>query len=129
MEDIEDDGLLAFEQLLRVGTIFTIPVDSHDTTTHLDKRDKQIYLIESHPGGIGIVKKAFEKWHEILKTSIGIARACRCRKGCPNCIIPPRLYDEDLDKVKGIDLAERIIEATASQPAERMASNGLWEKI
>ncbi len=108
VEDVDDEGLTAFEQLLRVGTIFTIPVDSHDTTTHTVKRDKQIYLIESHPGGIGIVKKALEKWHEILKTAIGVARDCRCRKGCPNCIIPPRLYDEEVDKFKGIGLAERV---------------------
>ena len=128
LDEVDDEGLSAFEQLLRVGTVFTIPVDSHDTTTHLIKRDKQIYLIESHPGGIGIVKKAFEKWHDILRTAIGVARACRCRKGCPNCIIPPRLYDEELDKVKGIELAERVIEATSNSTTERIASNGLWEK-
>ena len=127
LEDIDDAGLTALEQLLRVGTIFTIPVDAHDTTTHLDKRDRQIYVIESHPGGIGIVKKAFEKWHEILRTAIGIAQACRCRRGCPNCIIPPRLYDEELDKVKGIALAERVMESTGGSPDKRMGADGLWK--
>lgn len=127
LEDIDDAGLTALEQLLRVGTIFTIPVDAHDTTTHLDKRDRQIYVIESHPGGIGIVKKAFEKWHEILRTAIGIAQACRCRRGCPNCIIPPRLYDEELDKVKGIALAERVMASTGGSPDKRMGADGLWK--
>lgn len=127
LEDIDDEGLTALEQLLRVGTIFTIPVDAHDTTTHLDKRDRQIYVIESHPGGIGIVKKAFEKWHDILRTAIGIAQACRCRRGCPNCIIPPRLYDEELDKVKGIALAERVMASTDGSPDKRMGADGLWK--
>ena len=127
LEDIDDAGLTALEQLLRVGTIFTIPVDAHDTTTHLDKRDRQIYVIESHPGGIGIVKKAFEKWHDILSTAIGIAQACRCRRGCPNCIIPPRLYDEELDKVQGIALAERVMAATGGSPNKRMGADGLWK--
>lgn len=126
LEDIDPEGLAAFEQLLRVGTIFTIPVDAHDTTTHLVKGEQQIYLIESHPGGIGIVKKAFEKWHEILRTAIGIARACRCRRGCPNCIIPPR-YDEELDKVKGIELAEQVMAATDGSPDKRMGTDGLWK--
>ena len=129
LDSIDDEGLAAFEQLLRVGTVFTIPVDAHDTTTHLGKGDKQIYLIESHPGGIGIVKKAFEKWHDILRTAIGIAQDCRCRRGCPNCIIPPRLYDEELDKDKGIELAQRVMVATGGSPDEKMGPNGLWESI
>ncbi len=127
LDDVDSAGLTAFEQLLRVGTIFTIPVDSHDTTTHLVKGEQQIYLIESHPGGIGIVKKAFEKWHDILQTAIDIARNCRCRRGCPNCIIPPRLDDEELDKDLGIKLAERVMAATDGSPNERMGPDGLWK--
>lgn len=127
LDNVDSTGLAAFEQLLRVGTIFTIPVDSHDTTTHLVKGEQQIYLIESYPGGIGIVKKAFEKWHDILQTAIGIARACPCRRGCPNCIIPPRLSREELDKDSGIKLAERVMAATGGSPDETMGPDGLWK--
>lgn len=126
---VEDEGLFAFEQLLRIGTIFTIPVDMHDTTTYCDIRDKQVCLIESYPGGIGIVKKAFDKWHDIIRTGIKVADACKCSRGCPHCIMPPRYYgsNDKLDKNKGIELAEYVIATTSGLPEERF-NNGLWEE-
>ena len=129
IEDVPEEGLGAFEQLIRIGSIFTIPADLHDTTTFTDMREKQVYLIENYPGGIGIVKKAFEQLHKILQAGMDIARACKCVRGCPNCIIPPRYYrDRDaLDKNKGIELAELVI-ATTYGPAEEKLVNGLWEK-
>lgn len=125
---VEDEGLSAFEQLLRIGAIFTIPADMHDTTTYCSISDKQVYLIESYPGGIGIVKKAFDKWHDIIRTGIKVAHACKCPRGCPHCIIPPRYYgsNDRLDKNKGIELAEYVIATTSGSPEERF-NNGLWE--
>lgn len=124
VEHVEDEALYAFEQLLRIGTLFTIPADLHDTTTHT--KDKASYLIENYPGGIGIVKKAFQQWHNILRAGIEIARACPCSGGCPNCIIPPRYYNhEKLDKKKGILLAEYVIDMTSGS-SEKKFANGLW---
>ena len=131
LEDIEDEGLEAFEQLLRIGSMFTIPADLHDTTTYSDKKqNKQVYLIENYPGGIGIVKKAFKQLHKILETGMKIARACKCTKGCPNCIIPPRNYSDGdaLDKKKGIELAELVIATTDGSPEEKLI-NSMWEKV
>ena len=129
LEEIEDEGLGAFEQLLRIGSMFTIPADLHDTTTYSDKRQKQVYLIENYPGGIGIVKKAFEQLRKILQAGMEIVRACKCAKGCPNCIIPPRNFsDRDaLDKNKGIELAELVIATTVGSPEEKFV-NSMWEK-
>ena len=128
--EIEDESLYAFEQLLRVGTIFNIPADTHDTTTHTDKQYKQVFLIENYPGGIGIVKKAFTQWHNILKTGISVAQTCNCSRGCPNCIIPPRYYGDDnsLDKQKGIELAEYVIANTPNSPDAKF-DVGLWKDL
>ncbi len=129
VEKISDEALVAFEQLLRLGSIFTIPADMHDTTTHSDITDRRIYLIENYPGGIGIVRKAFEQLHKILQAGMDVARGCKCARGCPNCIIPPRYYrDRDaMDKNQGINLAEFVILNTDGSPAEKFAG-GLWEK-
>ena len=129
MQEISDEALVAFEQLLRLGSIFTIPADMHDTTTHSDITDKRIYLIENYPGGIGIVRKAYERLHKILEAGMEVARGCNCARGCPNCIIPPRYYrDRDaMDKNQGIDLAEFVIATTGSSPDEKLV-NGLWER-
>ena len=129
VKDIDDEGLGAFEQLLRIGSMFTIPADLHDATTYSDTGQKQVYLIENYPGGIGIVKKAFAQLHKILQAGMDVAEACKCAKGCPNCIIPPRYYrDRDaIDKKKGIDLAKLVI-ATTNGTAQEEFVNGLWEK-
>lgn len=125
MGEVDDKGLLAFEHLLRIGAMFAIPADLHDTTTHT--KDKACYLIENYPGGIGIVKKTMQQWHQILRAGMKVAHNCKCAKGCPNCIIPPRYYrsDGELDKSKGIELAENIINATNGPPDSEF-KNGLW---
>ena len=125
MEEVDSAGLLAFEQLLRIGALFTIPADLHDTTTHT--KDGATYLIENYPGGIGIVKKAMQQWHRILRSGMQVARNCKCRRGCPNCIIPPRYYgsNDQLDKNEGIKLAEYVIEITGGPPDAKF-KDGLW---
>ena len=124
--EVDSAGLLAFEHLLRIGALFTIPADLHDTTTHTNK-DGATYLIENYPGGIGIVKKAMQQWHRILEAGMQVARNCKCRRGCPNCIIPPRYYgsNDQLDKNEGIKLAEYIIEITGGPPDAKF-KDGLW---
>lgn len=126
MDKVDSEALFTFEQLLRIGTLFTIPADLHDTTTHTTK-DGAAYLIENYPGGIGIVKKAMQQWHNILRSGMQVAQNCRCPKGCPNCIIPPRYYgsSDQLDKNNGIQLAEYIIDITSGPPDARF-NNGLW---
>lgn len=125
MDDVDDAGLLAFEQLMRIGALFTIPADLHDTTTHT--KEGAAYLIENYPGGIGIVKKSFQQWHNILRAGMDVARKCSCRRGCPNCIIPPRYYgsSDQLDKNEGIKLANYVIGKTSDEPDAKF-DNGLW---
>ena len=122
--DIQD-GTMELQHLLRLGTLFTIPVEPHDVVPHADARDRTAYLIESYAGGIGIARKVFERWREILETGIRIAEDCRCRRGCPNCIVPPRSKD-DLDKRRGITLSKQILTAT-EQGHDAQLLNNLWE--
>jgi DEAD/DEAH box helicase domain-containing protein len=124
--ELDGEALAAVEQMLRVGTLFSLPVDSHDTTTHSD--GSKIFLIESYPGGTGIVKKVFDRWRNILETGMEIAVDCQCsginsgNNGCPNCLIPPHSYAQSLDKAKGLELAQRLLEATADAPLESAES-------
>ena len=124
--DIQD-GTMELQHLFRLGTLFTIPVEQHDVAPHADVRDRTAYLIESYAGGIGIARKVFERWREILETGIGIAANCRCRRGCPNCIVPPRSTDQ-LDKRRGIALAKQILACT-EQSHDAQLLNNLWEPV
>ena len=116
-------NLPVLSQLLRVGALFSIPFDPHDIFLHSNK--EQTYLVESYPGGIGVARKIFEYWREILKVGIDVAENCSCVRGCPNCIVPPRSKDKFNKKV-GINLA-RIFLDEANYSHDFV--NGLWEPI
>ena len=108
-------GWAAVEQMLRVGTLLTFPVDSCDTTTHLD--GGKVFLVERDAGGIGIAKQVFDRWRDILEVGVAVAQGCPCAQGCANCIVPPQFYGKSLDKVRGIELARRLLEATGGSGA------------
>ena len=120
-----DAGIFALQHLLRVGAVFSIPLDTHDIFPHAVVRDRKAYIVETHPGGIGVARKALERWREILKIGIGVAESCGCEKGCPNCIVPPRSR-ETLDKGAGISLALLLLEATKN-PHDFQFRDNLWE--
>ncbi|MCY3572241.1 MAG: DEAD/DEAH box helicase [Chloroflexi bacterium] len=117
-------GIVTIQHLLRVGAMFSMPIDAHDVGPHCDIRESAAYLLESYPGGIGIASKALEKWREILRVGIEIAQRCDCRRGCPNCIVPPRSR-ENIDKRAGIEVAELVLAATEGRPQLRFAA-GAW---
>ena len=123
--DLAKEGVSAFQQLLRVGALFSIPLDAHDIYPHAVAREQKAYIIESYPGGIGIAKKMLERWRSVLEVGIRVAESCKCPRGCPNCIVPPRSRD-DVNKIAGIRFARAVLEST-SHRADFEYRNGLWE--
>ena len=124
---IASDGIIAFQQLLRVGALFSIPLDAHDIYPHAVAKEQKAYIVESYPGGIGIVKKMLDRWRTVLEIGIGVAEKCKCSRGCPNCIVPPRSKD-NMDKIAGIELARAVLQTTSNQPDFGFCG-GLWEPI
>ena len=118
-------GITALQHLLRVGALFSIPLDAHDIFPHANVREPTVYIVESYPGGIGIARKALERWQSILKVGISVAYSCTCHRGCPNCIVSPRSR-EDIDKIAGIDLAQSLLVATKGAHDFNFV-HGVWE--
>lgn len=100
--------------------MFVIPSDRFDTSTFSrPSGDTGTYCYENYPGGIGIARKLFGKWPVVLEKGIEIARSCRCSTGCQNCIEPAKSWDISnghINKVKGIELAEYLIEKARKGP-------------
>ena len=121
-------GIGAVEHMIRVGAMFVIPADRFDTSTY-SKTGNELaaYCYENYSGGIGIAKKLFNVWHVALEKGVEIARDCRCPSGCQNCIEPAKSWDisnANIDKMKGIELAEELLAAVGRGP-DRKFENGL----
>ena len=121
----EDAGAIgAMEHMIRVGAMFVIPADRFDTSTFSRTgNDQAVFYYENYSGGIGVAKKLFEVWHVALEKGIEIARNCSCRSGCQNCIEPAKSYNmstTDIDKLCGIELAERLLSIAKEGPDEKL---------
>ena len=122
--EVSAAAINAFQQLLRVGALFTVPLDAHDIFPHAVAQEQKAYIVESYPGGIGIAKKILDRWRGVLEVGARIATACTCAAGCPNCIVPPRATDE-MDKMGALRFAEVILRATEREP-DGVFRDGLW---
>ncbi len=126
--DVRD--LFGLEQLLRIGAPFVVPCDRHDlgTLTTL-KPPATVYLYETVPGGIGVAEKALEVWPTVIETAIGIAERCACKRGCPSCLVPPRLPPgfEEPKKEPAIVVARRFSDIASTSTRERFdAETHAW---
>ena len=119
------DGIVALEHIIRVGGMFVIPADRFDTSTYSKIGDAPTtYYYENYAGGIGVAKKLFSVWQDVLKKGIEIAENCECRSGCQNCIEPAKNYntsnaEDKIDKRGGIALATHILEEAKRGPDRR----------
>lgn len=118
---------LALQHILRVGVSFAIPIDGHDAFPYADGKDQVTYLVENYRGGIGIARKVLERWRTLLRKGMEVADRCKCRRGCPNCIVPPRATEE-LDKRGGTAFATALL-AASDGPASARFSGGLWVPV
>lgn len=109
------DGIGAVEHMIRVGSMFVIPADRFDTSTYSKTGNELgMFYYENYPGGIGVAKKLFSVWHAALEKGLEVAQSCKCSSGCQNCIEPAKSWDisnASIDKVKGIELAEKLLKA------------------
>lgn len=125
--EVAANAIPALQQLLRVGALFSVPLDAHDIFPHGVAEKQKAYVVESYPGGIGIAKKILERWRSVLEVGVEIAQECGCAAGCPNCIVPPRSTD-DVDKKAGVRFAQQLLRAT-EKPADFVFRRGLWEPV
>ncbi|AZB43292.1 DEAD/DEAH box helicase [Bacillus sp. FJAT-42376] len=45
-----------------------------------------VFLYDRYPGGVGLSKKIFEQFHELIGESYELIFKCPCEHGCPSCI-------------------------------------------
>lgn len=122
-------GIGALENLFRVGAMFVIPADRFDTNTGATLKDGlTTYYYENYEGGIGVARKFYEVWPDVLKEGIKVAAGCSCAKGCQNCIEPAKSWSTsnlDIDKWAGIELGKKLLVAHHKGPDHKFQSGRL----
>ena len=103
-------ALKAVAQMLQVGAQFIFPVERYDLAAYSDTSN--IFLVEVSPQAQGIAKRAFDLWRDVLECGASLARRCPCTGGCSYCLLPHSFYGQELDKARGLALANRLLEIT-----------------
>jgi DEAD/DEAH box helicase domain-containing protein len=70
------------------------------TPAHYETDEPTIFIYDAFEGGIGLNRRAFEKFEEHLKKTYSLIKNCPCENGCPSCIQSPKCgnWNEPLDK-------------------------------
>jgi DEAD/DEAH box helicase domain-containing protein len=70
------------------------------TPAHYKTDEPTIFIYDAFEGGIGLTRRAFEKFEEHLRKTYSLIKNCQCENGCPSCIQSPKCgnWNEPLDK-------------------------------
>ena len=104
------ESVSALAQMFRLGVRFTFPVGEYDVVTYSD--GTRVFLVEVSPAAHGVVKRAFDRWRDILEFGANLARKCDCDRGCYRCLATRSTGAASLDKLAGLALAARLLEVT-----------------
>jgi DEAD/DEAH box helicase domain-containing protein len=76
------------------------------TEMHWQTGGPSIFVYDGHPGGIGITRKGFTSFEELVTGTLALIAACRCKSGCPSCIQSPKCgnLNEPLSKAGALEI-------------------------
>ncbi len=76
------------------------------TNIHVQTGAPTIFIYDGHPGGIGIARRGFDCFEQLLSDGLGLVAECPCESGCPSCIQSPKCgnLNDHLYKQGAIDL-------------------------
>lgn len=74
-------------------------------------RQPRIFIYDGHPGGAGYVAAAAFLFRDWLTAARDLLRDCRCRDGCPRCVLSPKCGNGNqyLDRFAARDLADALL--------------------
>ena len=83
------------------------------TNMHPQTGGPTIFIYDGVPGGIGLTRRAFERFERLVSDAHRLIADCPCRSGCPSCVQSPKCgnLNEPLSKAGARELMARMIEA------------------
>ena len=124
LEDFEPQEKLGALHATEHGLIALLPLfamcDRRDigglsTELHWQTGGPSIFVYDGHPGGIGITRRGFHQFEDLVASTQKLISSCRCEAGCPSCIQSPKCgnLNEPLDKWGAVRILGRMKGNTA----------------
>ena len=84
------------------------------TNAHPQTGGPTIFVYDGHPGGIGITRRGFEKFEQLVDDAGRLIAECPCATGCPSCVQSPKCgnLNEPLSKRGALELRRRLVRPT-----------------
>ena len=88
------------------------------TGMHPQTGGPTIFIYDGHPGGIGISRRGFEAFDQLVSDAQRLIAECPCAAGCPSCVQSPKCgnLNDPLSKRGALELLARM---RAASPAPR----------
>ncbi|MFB6132968.1 MAG: DEAD/DEAH box helicase [Halanaeroarchaeum sp.] len=82
------------------------------TPMHPHTGGSAIFIYDGYPGGVGLVREAFENVRQLVSETHEMIRSCSCSDGCPACVQSPQCgnANDPLDRQGAIALLERFLD-------------------
>ncbi len=113
------DHLLGSLHALEHGQIAVLPLiamcDRWDigglsTNAHPQTGGPTIFIYDGHPGGIGITRRGYDAFDQLVGDAQRLIGECPCTDGCPSCVQSPKCgnLNEPLSKRGALELLARM---------------------
>jgi DEAD/DEAH box helicase domain-containing protein len=86
------------------------------TNLHPQTGGPTIFIYDGHPGGIGITRRGYNRFEQLVADAHRLIGECPCESGCPSCVQSPKCgnLNEPLAKAGAHELMARMLRARAA---------------
>src|SRR3954451_14959070 len=81
------------------------------TNAHPQTGRPTIFIYDGHPGGVGITRRGFAVFEQLVEDAHRLIADCPCESGCPSCVQPPKCgtLNEPLSKPGALEVMARML--------------------
>ncbi len=83
------------------------------TNAHPQTGSPTIFIYDGHPGGVGITKRGYDRFEQLVHDAHQLISECPCKSGCPSCVQSPKCgnLNEPLSKQGSTALLRAMLKA------------------
>ena len=81
------------------------------TNVHMQTGRPTIFIYDGHPGGVGISRRGYDEFEQLVGDAARLVGECPCAEGCPSCVQSPKCgnLNDHLHKGGAIELMSGML--------------------